>query len=628
MSLAPISPQIEHLVTLLERGYLREAEACAQDMISNHPDSGYGWKILALAISGQGKDAVAEFRKAAQLLPNDHESQFNLGNALMAAGQPDAAIRYFQRALKLKPNDAQAHCGLGNANMMKSAFAAAEQCFRRALQAQPDSVLAHFNLGNAWQKLGRLQEAATAYRRAAELEPNFAQAQYNLGNALCDLGQPGQAVQCFRRAVTVNPEYLDAYSNLLHTSLLSGTESPAELLAAARRFGERAAAHVRPYTVWQNDRSPDRPLRIGLVSGDLRSHPVGFFIQGVLAALTSREAQGCDVYAYYNYVRTDAVSALIKACCRGWRSCAELSDEALAAKIHEDQIDILFDLAGHTAYSRLSAFARRPAPIQVAWLGYLGTTGVTAMDYLIADPWTLPESEEPYFVEKIWRLPETAVCLTPPQDRVPVAALPALRNDYVTFGSFNNLNKISDATVSLWVRVLDQTRNSRLLLKAKLLDDKSVCEGVSRRFAAHGLDPSRLILKKFAPGRAEHLADYGLVDIALDPFPHPGITSTVEALWMGVPVLTLAGERFHSRQGIGLLMNAGLPDWIAANEDEYVAKSAAFAADWDALAALRAGLRLKVVSSPLCDVQRFARHFEGALRAIWRRWLLEATSTG
>jgi predicted O-linked N-acetylglucosamine transferase (SPINDLY family) len=266
-------------------------------------------------------------------------------------------------------------------------------------------------------------------------------------------------------------------------------------------------------------------------------------------------------------------------------------------------------------------FARKPAPIQVAWLGYLGTTGVAAVDYLVADPWTCPKSEEPYFVERIWHLPETAFCFTAPQEEVPVAALPAGRNGYVTFGSFNNLNKMTNAVVSLWARVLERTPKSRLFLKAKQLEQQSVRQAVAARFCAHGIDASRLILKQYAPIRAEHLADYHLVDIALDPFPHPGVTTSVEALWMGVPVLTLTGERFLSRQGIGLLMNAGLPDWVAANGDEYVAKSAAFAADLDTLAALRAGLRERVLASPLFDAQRFARHFEAALRAMWKKWL-------
>ncbi|HXZ91789.1 MAG TPA: tetratricopeptide repeat protein [Burkholderiales bacterium] len=628
MSFVPLNSQIEQLVALLHRGYFREAEAYARDLIAAHPNFGYGWKVLALAMRRQGRNAIEEFRKAAKMLPKDHESQINLGNALIATGEHEEAMHCYRRALKLKPNDAQAHCGLGNAYMAVGAFEESELCQRRALEVQPDFVHAHYNLGNVLQKLGRLQEAESAYRRAIELEPRFAPAHYNLGNILHDLSRPAQAVESFRRALEIDPDNLDAYSNLLFTSLLYGLLSPTVMLAEARRFGKRAASRASPCTAWDNVPDPERILRIGLVSGDLRSHPVGFFIESVLGALTLRGAHRVEVHAYYNNERTDAVTERIKACCRGWTSSVGLSDEALAEKIREDRIDVLLDLSGHTALSRLPMFARKPAPIQVAWLGYLGTTGVAAMDYLIADPWTLLQSEEGYFIEKIWRLPETAFCFTVPREEVPVAALPASSKGHVTFGSFNNLNKIGDAVVSVWAQVLERTPNSRLFLKAKQLEEASVRQGIVGRFAAHGIDPSRLILKEYVSMRAEHLADYNLVDIALDPFPHPGVTTSVEALWMGVPVLTLSGERFLSRQGIGLLMNAGLPEWIAANADEYVGKSAAFAADLDCLATLRSGLRQRVLNSPLFDAQRFARHFEAALRAMWKRWLMDANRTG
>jgi predicted O-linked N-acetylglucosamine transferase (SPINDLY family) len=283
-----------------------------------------------------------------------------------------------------------------------------------------------------------------------------------------------------------------------------------------------------------------------------------------------------------------------------------------------DGIDILFDLSGHTAFNRLPMFALKPAPVQVAWLGYLATTGLASMDYLIADPWTLPPSEDAYFTEKIWRLPETYICFTAPQVDVPVGELPARSSGHVTFGSFNNLNKLGDAALALWARVLASVPRSRLFLKAKQLGNDAVRQSILDRFAAHGIAPARLILEGFAPSRAEHLGAYQRVDVALDPFPYPGITTSVEGLWMGVPLLTMAGGRFVSRQGVGMLMNAGLPQWIAADEDDYAAKAVAHAADLENLAALRAGLREKVLGSPLFDASRFARHFEAALRAMGR----------
>ena len=257
--------------------------------------------------------------------------------------------------------------------------------------------------------------------------------------------------------------------------------------------------------------------------------------------------------------------------------------------------------------------------MQVSWLGYFATTGVAEIDYLIADPWTLPASEECNFTEKIWRLPETRLCFTPPDEEVSVSPLPALANGYVSFGCFNNLSKMNDAVVALWSRVLHAVPGSRLFLKARQLMEASVRQSIAERFAVHGVDAARLIFEDYTP-RGNYLAAYQRIDIALDPFPYPGGTTSVEALWMGVPVLTLAGERFLSRQGVGLLMNAGLPEWIATDPDDYVARAVSHASDLERLAELRRELRQQVLASPIFDAPRFARHFEAALRGMWKAW--------
>lgn len=645
---------MQQLVLLLDAGEYQQLEAQARGLIAQHPHFGHAWKILALAIHHQGGNATAEFRRAAQLLPKDHESHLNLANALIELGQPEEAARSYRRALKLKPNDGQAHCGLGNALMATGRLDEALLCHQRALRLEPDSFRAHYNLANVLRNLDRLPEAEAEYRRSIELAPEFAEAHYNLGNVLQDLGEFGASAASFRRALEIKPDYLDAHnnlghvlgelgqlepalasfrraleiqpdfldarSNLLFTSAKLAEQSPEELLAAAQDFGERVARQVRPYASWHNDPDPGRRLRVGFVSGDLRSHPVGFFVQGVLARLAGAAAGRLELHAYHNNSRSDSVSAQIKASCRAWHPVRGLSDPALAGKIRDDGIDILFDLSGHTALNRLPMFALKPAPIQVTWLGYLATTGLAAMDYLIGDPWSLPQSEDAHFSEKVWRLPETYLCFTAPQVDVPVAELPARTSGHVTFGCFNNLNKLNEGVMALWARVLTGVPRSRLFLKTKQLGNDAVRQSVRERVAAHGIDPGRLILEGFAPGRAEHLSAYRRVDIALDPFPYPGITTSVEGLWMGVPLLTMAGERFLARQGVGLLMNAGLPQWIAADADDYAAKAIAHAADLDSLADLRANLRQSVLTSPLFDAARFARHFEDAVRAMWTTW--------
>ena len=296
-----------------------------------------------------------------------------------------------------------------------------------------------------------------------------------------------------------------------------------------------------------------------------------------------------------------------------------ISDDRLAQLIHEDGIDILIDLSGHTGDNRLPMFAWKPAPVQVTWLGYFATTGVAAIDYLIADPWTLPESEESSFSETIWRVPETRLCFTPPAILLNVTPPPVLANGHITFGCFNNLTKMNERVVALWARILAAIPNSRLYLKARALGEAAVQQSVMKRFAEHGIDPQRLTLETYVP-RANYLEAYNQIDIALDPFPYTGGTTTVEALWMGVPVLTLAGRQFLARQGVGLLMNAGLPEWVASDQDDYLSRAVAHASDTQGLASLRAGLRQQVLASPIFDASRFARHFEAALRGMWEKW--------
>jgi predicted O-linked N-acetylglucosamine transferase (SPINDLY family) len=383
---------------------------------------------------------------------------------------------------------------------------------------------------------------------------------------------------------------------------------------------------AKPYGDWANTPDPNRRLRIGFVSGDLRSHSVGKFIENVFASLASQMADKIELWAYYAFFHEDQVTGRIRAHCTGWLTSGGLSDEALAQRIHNDGIDILIDLSGHTGLNRLPMFAWKPAPVQATWLGYLATTGVPAIDYLIADDWTLPPAEECHFTERIVRMPESYLCFTPPQDAPPVAPPPALSKGHITFGSFNNLSKVNDAVLALWARILAALPNSHLLLKTAQLADQSVRNRLTAFFTQRGITADRLELLGLAP-QDQHLPTYHQVDIALDPFPYPGITTSVEALWMGVPIISLAGQSFMSRQGVGILNHAALPNWIAHSEDDYLAKAIAFSADLNQLATIRSGLRQSLLASPLFDHHRFALHFEATLRSIWQQWCKDCGET-
>lgn len=604
-----------------------EAAKCYRQALALKPDYEEAHLNLGLALKqlGHMQVAVASFRRVLEINPGHVEAHISLGSALQEQGGTLEAISYYRQALALQPEHSGALLNLGNALQDQGKSVEAEACYRRALEIEPDYANAHLNLGIVLTAVGRLEEALATYRRALEIDPGFAKAYLNLGSVLKDTGQPDAAITHIRRALEIQPDYVDAQGSLLFIHNYMADQPVERLLAEARHLGKMVAQKARPFVTWSNVDTPKRSLRVGLVSGDFRIHPVGYFIESVLAAMASRADTGLEVIAYYNHFVNDTLTERIKACCQGWHSTVRLSDESLAAKIHGDGIDILIDLSGCTAHGRLPVFAWKPAPVQASWLGYFATTGVAEVDYLIADPWVVPEAEEAHFVEKIWRLPETYLCFTEPDVGVRVAPPPALANGYITFGCFNNLAKMNDAVVALWARVLGAVPGSRLFLKTKQLGDASVRQSTIDRFAAHGIDAGRLILEGFAP-RAELLASYHRVDIALDPFPYPGGTTSVEALWMGVPVITRRGDRFLSHVGETIAHNAGMSGWIAADEDDYVAKAAHFASDPEQLAGLRVGLRQQVLSSPLFDAPRFARHFEEAMQGMWNNYLEQKQS--
>jgi predicted O-linked N-acetylglucosamine transferase (SPINDLY family) len=576
---------------------------------------------------GRIDSAVICYYRVLELKPSSVVVCVHVGNMLREAGQFEGAAESYRQALQLEPDYAEVHCYLGNVLQKLGQFENAVISYRQALQIKPDLPEAHNNLGVVQKELGLpLNVAAASYRRALEIKPDFAEAHINLGTAFLDIGTVDDAVACYQRALEISPSLIEARSQLLFIHNYQ-VDAPANvLLAEAIRYGEFSVRDICPYTAWENQPDPSRCLRVGLVSGDFRQHPVGNFLESVLAALMTEADGTLAVLLYASHTRTDEITERMKLNCHGWRSVVGMSDETLARQVREDSIDILIDLSGHTPYNRLPMFALKAAPVQLSWLGYFATTGVPGIDYLIADKWTLPESEEVNFTEKIWRLPETRLCFTPPDVAMEVSPLPALSKGYVTFACCNNLPKMNDAVVALWARVLVAVPNSCLFLKAKQLDIDAVRQSTLERFVAHGIDPERLILEG-PTRRAEYFSAYQRVDIALDPFPYTGGTTSVESLWMGVPVLTLAGKSFLSRQGVGLLMNAGLPEWIAEDHDDYVARAVSHAGDLQALSSLRSELRQRVLDSPIFDAPRFAQHFETALRGMWQKWCADNASS-
>ena len=594
----------------------RQALALQPNFAEAHNNLGNALQALQ-----QFEAAEACYRQALVCQAAYPEAYNNLGLALARQGRYEAALAAYRAALALDPGYPEPHNNLANALQALDQFEPALEHYRQALALRPTYAQAHNNLGTAWQELGHYQAAAECYQQALAVQPGFAEAHNNLGNTRSRQGDLPAALQHFREALALQPEFDLAHSNLLFHLNYHALSTPADYLQEASRFGARVARRAQPYAAWPRARAADgQPLRVGLVSGDLHRHPVGYFLEDVLANL---DPQQVSVTAYVTTPRRDEVTERIQAECSAWRSLVGHSDADAARLIHEDGIQILIDLAGHTADNRLPMFAWRPAPVQMAWLGYFASTGVAALDYILADAQVLPEHEQAHFVEQARRMPDCYLCFTPPAEPIEVGSLPLLHNGYVTFGCFNKLGKMNDAVVALWARVLHAVPGSRLLLKARELTFPELHAATLARFASLGIGAERLILEGHTP-RADYLAAYRRVDMALDPFPFTGGTTTAEALWMGVPVLTRRGDRFVSHAGESLLGTAGLAAWIAADDAEYVALAQRWAGDVAGLAATRASLRAQLLASPLCDAPRYARHLTQILQQMWQDYLTAA----
>lgn len=579
----------------------------------------YNQSGKALCNCGQVRDGVAHFEQAIALDGAFLDAHNNLGNALSALGYMPEAIGSYQHALALQPDNATIHNNLGNTLARIGRAEEAVSHYRHALRLRPDNAQIHNNLGNVLATLGRSREAIGHYERAIAIHPDSAEAHGNLANALAACGHADEAFERFERALVLTPESEATHSNLLLVLNTSARFDAASVFAAHCRYAERFETPLKH--LWpehMNDRSPDRPLRIGYVSSDLRMHSVAWFIEPVLANHDRRQFQ---IYAYSAHEVEDEVSQRLRSHVTQWRRLAGLSDEEVAMGIQEDRIDILVDLNGHTAMNRLLVFARKPAPVQVTWLGYPNTTGLAAMDYRLTDRFADPAGmTECYHTETLLRLPECFSCYRPPAAAPEVGVLPGGERGAVTFGSFNTRSKIGPEVVALWACVLRAVPGSRLMLKGKGYDDESVQEALLDAFRVHGIGEDRVQLFGGHDTHAEHLRRYHDIDIALDPFPYNGTTTTCDALWMGVPVVTLAGTTHVSRVGVSLLNHLGLNDWIANSEREYVEIAARWAADVQRLATLRRELRVRMAHSPLTDAATFTRHLESAYRYMWQYW--------
>lgn len=564
---------------------------------------------------GRHADAADCLRRAVQLRPRHAESSYNLGISLREQGNFTGAIEAFQAALEIKPDYAEAQDCLAHALLGLGRLEEAVEAFRAALRFYPGKPELHSNLGSVYQAMGRLAQAEACYREAQRLKPAIACE--NLGSVLGLQGRHEEALACYREGLRFNPRDERVRSNLLLTLNYLPNQDPETILREHRAWDTAHACSGASMRTHANSRDPARRLRIGYVSQDLRTHSVAYYIEPLLK---THDRTNFEVYCYAHVSRPDATTEWLRSYADCWRDISKLSDEQVAGQVRADGIDILVDLSGHTGGHRLSIFSRKPAPLQVTYLGYPNTTGLSTMDYRLTDALADPEGQERFYTEELVRLPGCFLCYLPPADAPAVTSPPSDEAGFVTFGSFNNLAKINVQVIELWSEVLRGVPKSRLLLKNHSLTDADTREKYHAMFVKHGITRDRLELTGHTPTREGHLALYGRVDIALDTFPYNGTTTTCEALWMGVPVITLAGKTHAGRVGLSLLTVLGLNEFIADGPQGYVARATTLANDREQLTHLRTILRERMRASPLCDAPAFARKVEAAYREMWRRW--------
>ena len=614
-ALGNLGALLREMGELEEATKLLEAAACLEPRAASHAIN------LGIVCCERRDFAAAESILRAVLArePSNADAAFNLGNALRGLGRPREAIEQYRQATAQREGNAEALNNLGNTYKEIGEFAAAMAAFDAALTARPSYTAAINNAGCLLRTLGRLDEAEDMLRRGLRLDPRHPALHDNLANVLKDAGALEEAIVHYRRALELDPSNPVTHSNLAYALSFQCCE-PEPILEECLRWGARFAAPLASSRISPaRDLSPDRRLKVGYVSGDFREHCQSLFTLPLLAHHDRREV---EIFCYASVERPDAWTRRLASHADVWREARALDDAALARLVSDDRIDVLVDLNMHMANGRPLLFARKPAPVQIAWLAYPGTTGIPAMDYRLSDPRLDPEGFDGYYSERTLRLPDTFWCYDPQNTDLDVNEPPCLGAGHVTLGCFNNPCKLTERTLALWSGVMRAIPDARLKL---LSPPGRHRERLLARLAAQGIDAKRLCFAEFRP-REEYLRSYHDVDFGLDTLPYNGHTTSLDALWMGVPVVTRLGETCVGRAGLSQLYHLDLLDLVADSDAAFVANAAALAGDVERLQRLRRSLRHTMQRSPLMDAARFAQHLERTYRCAWRAHCSAASS--
>ena len=604
-----------------QRGNDSEALDLIRKAIAMNPDKpdfhcGCGEIYYALE---QYDSAVGCFSKAIELKPDFINAYFYLGNTYRKQGKLIQASNCHKKVIELKPEMFQSHYELGELMFEQGLNEDAIQYFKNVIKIKPDYAEAHANLGFMYAHIGELSEALDSYQKSIQCNPDNAVAHNNLGNLFKDRCEHDKAIWHYEKALTIQPDYADAHSNLLLCINYLTEVSPSEIFEAHKKWQEQQAPDLAgKIQSYANDLSTDRRLRIGYISPDFRDHSVARFLEPVLI---KHDKNKFEIYAYSNVKIEDRTTARFRRLTNHWRDISTSDTEAAVTQIRDDMIDILVDLAGHTANNSMPVLVRKPAPVQVTYLGYPATTGLSTMDYRLTDAAADPPGlTDEYYTERLIRLPHGFLCYQPSAETLAINDLPSQTAGFVTFACFNNQAKINNTLIKLWQKILAELPGARLLLKSHQLSDLSIRTSVQKRLADMGITLDRVEMVGWLESFSQHMDIYNKTDIALDTYPYNGTTTTCEALWMGIPVITLAGKSHHSRVGTSILTSAGITEFITETPDDYVDIAVNLARDTAKLARIRHTLRERISESPLTDAGQFTLDLENAYEQMWKTY--------
>jgi len=574
----------------------------------------YGLILLKLH---KTEGAISYFQRSIHIKSNFFEAHFNLLKLLYDLKKYDEAILQSKKCLKINSKSTDTLLLLGNLYSKLNQDNKSEKYFREILKINSEDSNAYYSLANLFKKKVDYEKAIDNYKFAIKFNKNYFAAYNNLGALYQEIGKFDLAILNFKSVIKINPSFSGAYQNYLFCLNFSRYFDLNLYLKLAQEF-KQSLPKIDLDKIRQFPKiiKTDKKIRIGFVSGDYGNHPVSYYLLNTINHISDEKFK---LIAYSNSNRMDETTIELKKRFNVWRKINHLNDTEVINLVKKDSVDILFDLSGHTAKNRLSIFVNKPAPVQVTWCGYNASTGLKEIDYIIGDPYVVPLSDQKYFTEKIFQLPNTFQCISINDDiKIDRSSYQDKKN--VTFGSFNNLSKINDNVIDIWSEILKRVKDSKLFLKAKQLDNLEMVESIRKKFQENGINAEKIITEGRSKTREEMLKKYNQIDIALDPFPYSGVTTSFESVWMGVPLLTIKGNNFYSRIGVSINKNLGMDDWIANNEKDYSTKILKLTSDFNQLSQTRKCLINKVDSSTLFDSSLFADNFNKILWKIWKKF--------